>query len=191
MVIDRNQTVAPLFWYVYQPLVESHGEDNYAAGGFRVALYPNHSLVFCKYDGFNRLTQTSTFQLSPEVTARYMNMLENQSWWMGDLPREIHVSGQPTSQSVFGFTRQHPLFICEDINTLVREPFNSQRGMYARRLRGVLEYMHELLYRWGIELSVDSFDWQWSIIQPLEVQQNAWNTGNYTPQYDENQRAAQ
>ena len=206
MVIDRNNTVAPLFWYVYKPLVSSQGEDNYAVGGFHVALYPNHTLVFCKYNGLNQVVQYNTFPLSPEVTGRYMMILENESWWIGELPREIHVSGQPTSQSVFGFTWQHPLFICEDINTLVREPFNSKRGMYARRLRGMLEHMHEMLFPWGIELDVDYFDWKWHMIRPLEAQaeytqptMGAWNTGSYAqnqfPQdgaaYYENQRAAQ
>ncbi len=168
MVVDRNETVAPLFWYLYHPLSASRRDDNHAAGGFNVALYPDHTLVFSKFDGLNRLSERWTFQLPSEVTGRYMMILDSQSWWMGKLPREIRADGRASYASMFGFTRQHPLFACEDINTLVLAPFNSQRGMYARRLRGMLECMSEMLYEYGIELGVDRFAWDWQYIQPLE-----------------------
>lgn len=171
MVIDRNETVAPLFWYIYTPLTASRRDDNHAAGGFNVALYPDHTLVFCKFNGLNVLTERCTFQLPAEVTGRYMMILESQSWWMGKLPREIKADGRASYASMFGFTRQHPMFSCEDINTLVLAPFNSQRGMYARRLRGMLECMAEMFYDYGIELSVDGFDWNWQYIAPLEQMQ--------------------
>ena len=164
MVIDRNETVAPLFWYLYRPQVASRRDDNHAAGGFNVALYPDHTLVFCKFDGLNRLTERCTFQLPAEVTGRYMMILDSQSWWMGKLPREIRTDGRASYSCLFGFTRQHPLFACEDINTLVLAPFNSQRGMYARRLRNMLECMAEMLYDYG----VDKFGWDWQYIRPLE-----------------------
>lgn len=167
MVIDRNETVAPLFWYLYRPQVASRRDDNHAAGGFNVALYPDHTLVFCKFDGLNRLIDRCTFQLPAEVTGRYMMILDSQSWWMGKLPREIRVDGRASSTSLFGFTRQHPLFSCEDINSLVLAPFNSQRGMYARRLRMMLESIAEVLYGCGIGLTVDSFVWNWQMIRPI------------------------
>lgn len=190
MVIDRNETVAPLFWYLYTPLTASRRDDNHAVGSFNVALYPDHKLVFCKFDGLNQLVDRCTFQLPPEVTGRYMMILDSQSWWMGKLPREIQADGRASSASLFGFTRQHPLFSCEDINTLVLAPFNSQRGMYARRLRGMLECMAEMLYDYGIELGVDKFTWDWQYICPLEkmegtpVQeaQGGWGAQNYAAQ---------
>ena len=112
-----------------------------------------------------------------------MMILESQAWWMGKLPREIRTDGRASYTCLFGFTRQHPLFACEDINTLVLAPFNSQRGMYARRLRGMLECVAEMLYDYGIELGVDRFQWEWDYIRPLEhmkqsaVQeaQGSWN----------------
>ena len=171
MVIDRNETVAPLFWYLYTPLTASRREDNHAVGGFNVALYPDHTLVFCKFNGLNELIDRCTFQLPAEVTGKYMMILESQSWWMGKLPREIKTDGRASYTSMFGFTRQHPLFSCEDINTLVLAPFHSQRGMYARRLRGMLECMAEMLYDYGIELGVDRFAWDWQYISPLEQMQ--------------------
>lgn len=168
MVINRNETVAPLFWYLYRPQAGSRRDDNQAAGGFNVALYPDHTLVFCKYDGLNRLSDRCTFQLPAEVTGRYMMILDSQSWWIGKMHREIRTDGTPSYTCLFGFTRRHPLFSCEDINTLVLAPFNSLRGMYARRLRGMLECMAEMLYEYGIELGVDRFSWDWKYIRPLE-----------------------
>ena len=171
MVIDRNETVAPLFWYLYRPMVVSRRDDNHAAGGFNVALYPDNTLVFCKFDGLNRMVDRCTFQLGPEVIGEYMTILESQSWWMGKLPREIRTDGRASYTCMFGFTRSHPLFACEDINTLVLAPFNSQRGMYARRLRNMLECMAEMFFNYGIELGVNSFSWQWDMISPLESMQ--------------------
>lgn len=171
MVIDRNETVAPLFWYLYAPLTASRRDDNHAVGGFNVALYPDYTLVYCVFNGMNELVERDTFQLPAEVAGRYMMILESQSWWMSKLPREIKSNGRAAYVSMFGFTRQHPLFSCEDINTLVLEPFNSRRAMYARRLRGMLECMAEMLYDYGIELSVDDFHWDWNRISPLEYMQ--------------------
>ena len=168
MVIDRHETIAPLFWYLFRPHQATRRDDNHAAGGFNVALYPDHTLVFCKFDGLNQLVDRCTFQLPAEVTGRYMMILDSQSWWMGKLPREIKADGRASYTSLFGFTRQHPLFSCEDIDTLVLSPFNSQRGMYARRLRGMLECLSEMLYDYGILMGVDSFDWDWQYIRPLE-----------------------
>lgn len=168
MVIDRNETVAPLFWYLYRPLAASRKDGDHAAGGFNVALYPDHTLVFSKYDGMNQLSERCTFQLPAEVTGRYMAILDSQTWWIGKLHKEIRTDGTPSYKCLFGFTRQHPLFSCEDINTLVLAPFNSHRGMLARRLRGMLECMAEMLYDYGIELGVDKFAWDWKYIRPLE-----------------------
>ena len=173
MVVDRNATVAPLFWYLYRPHHNGRRDDNHASGGFNVALYPDHTLVFCKFNGLNQLVDRSTFQLPPEVTGRYMMILDSQSWWMGKLARGIKTDGKPNYTCMFGFTQQHPLFSCEDINSLVLAPFNSQRGMYARRLRGMLECLSEMLYDYGVLLGVDSFNWDWQYIRPLEQMNGA------------------
>ena len=36
MVIDRNETVAPLFWYLYTPLTAPRRDDNHAVGSWNV-----------------------------------------------------------------------------------------------------------------------------------------------------------
>lgn len=171
MVVNRNETVAPLFWYLYHPEVPAHKDGNRAAGGFNVAIYPDHTLVFCVFDEDGVMTSRNTFPLVAEVTGRYMMILESQSWWMGKLPREICVDGQPSYTSMFGFSSRHPAFSCEDINTLVLAPFNSQRGMFARRLRVMLECVAEMLYDYGFDLGVDKFGWDWKYVRPLEEMQ--------------------
>ena len=87
-------------------------------------------------------------------------------------------------------------------------PFNSQRGMYARRLRNMLECMAEMLYEYGIELGVDRFGWDWQYIRPLEelpatpvqAAQGSWDGQYYSaaqfPQdganyYEQQERIAQ
>ena len=189
MVVDRNEIVAPLFWYLYAPLKASRKEDNHSVGCFNVALYPDHTLVFTKFDGLHQLVERCTFQLPAAVTGRYMLILESQAWWIGKLPLAIHADGEASTKSFFGFTPQHPLFACEDIDTLVLADFNSQRGMYARRLRGMLECMAEMLYDYGIELGVDRFYWNWDRIQPLEQMQQS--TVQATQRGWDNQYAAQ
>lgn len=169
MVVNRNETVAPLFWYLYRPHAYGRRNAARADGGFNVALYPDHTLVYCTFNGEGVMTGCNTFQLPAEVTGRYMMILDSQSWWMGKLPRNICVDGdRPASTSRFGFTEKHPLFSCQDINTLVQAPFNSERGMYARRLRVMLECLSEMLFQYGIDLSVNSFSWNWQYTCPLE-----------------------
>jgi hypothetical protein len=169
MVVDRNETVAPLFWYLYRPHTYGRRNEAHVSGGFNVALYPDHTLVYCTFNGAGVMQNASTFQLPPEVTARYLMILESQSWWMSDTPLNICVDGdRPSSTSRFGFTKRHPLFSCQDINTMVLAPFHSERGMYARRMRVMLECLSQMLYRYGILLSVDSFSWNWQYICPLE-----------------------
>ena len=154
---------APLFWYIYRPGHYVSSED----GGFNVALYGNNTLSYSRFNGAGQVMDECTFQLPPEVLGTYMMILNSQSWWMGKVPLNIRTGGQAQYSCMFGFAG-HPMFICEEINTLVQAPFNSQRGMYARRLRGMLECMSEMLYDYGVELGVDKFGWDWKYIRPLE-----------------------
>lgn len=160
----NNTGAAPLFWYIYRP-GRKNSQGDYD-GGFNVALYPDHRLVYCRFDEMNQIVDQSVFQLQPEFTAHYLTILESQAWWMGETPLKIRVGGKPQYSCMFGFAG-HPLFICEEIDTLALAPFNSLRGMYARRLRMMLECLAEKLYAYGIGLTVDSFVWNWRMIQPI------------------------
>ncbi len=191
MVVNRHQTAAPLFWYIYRP-VHSKRADNHADGGFNVALYASNHLVFTKFSGMGQ-QQVCTFQVPAEVIGRFAQIMESQTWWMDNNALEIKTDGPASSVSMFGFTQKHPLFSCEDIDILVQEPFNSERGMYARRMRGMLECISEMLYSCGLLLCVDGFDWNWNVIRPLEevatpVPQQNWQQA--WAQYSYDDRAA-
>ena len=167
----NTTSAAPLFWYIYRP---SRKRANGGDGGFNVALYPDSTLVYCRYDQADQLLEQSAFQLPADVTENYLTILHSQSWWMSDVPLNVRVTNRkPQYSSMFGFAG-HPLFICDEIDTLVLAPFNSQRGMYARRLRMMLECIAEMLYAYGIGLTVNSFVWNWQMIKPFTpMQQNA------------------
>ena len=83
---------APLFWYIYRP-GRKNSQGDYD-GGFNVALYPDHRLVYCRFDEMNQIVDQSVFQLQPEFTAHYLTILESQAWWMGETPLKIRVGGK-------------------------------------------------------------------------------------------------
>ncbi len=176
MVINRNETVAPLFFYLYRQLTALR--DDHQAAGFGIALYPEGVLVYTAYDRQNYAIDRSTFQLPPEAEARYRLILNSQLWWMDKMPRKLPVDGRASCASMLGFTPDQPAFECEDINTQVLAPFNSQRGMCARRLRVMLECMAEMLFDYGFELGVDHFSWDWKMVRsPDNFQAGAVQAG--------------
>ncbi|MGN0754252.1 MAG: hypothetical protein ACI4ME_07325 [Aristaeellaceae bacterium] len=209
MVIDRNDAVAPLFWYVYVPHTSSRRSDHGSKDGFNVALYPNNTLVYCRFNANKECVDSCTFQLPPEVKAQYLAILESQTWWMARQPREVHVPDRPSSTSMFGFTLQHPMFACQDLERMAFLQINSRLGIYARRLCSMLECMSEMLFDYGIELGVDLFHWNWQMIQPMNQMQGSvppqqnWGyayAANYGPEqyaqggdsyYDNQDRMAQ
>ena len=156
--------MSPLFWYIFRPCSGTGAQDD---GGFNVALYPNNTLTYCRFNSAEQVVDTSTFQLPPEILGQYMMIVQSQSWWLGRVPLHIGTGTQPLYSSMFGFAG-HPLFACDEINTLVMEPFDSERGMFARRLRMVLESICEMLISCGVMLTVDSFEWDWRMISPVD-----------------------
>lgn len=170
MVVNTSEE--PLFWYAYKPTAKRENPEN---GGFSIALYRSNRLNFRQYDIYGRYTE-SDLLLPPEVLGRYAMIQESQDWWLRDVPLEIRYNqqgglrlrtddGDPTYVCLFGF-EGYPLFECHEINQLVKRPFNSLRGMYARRLRMMLESVAEMLYVCGIRLTVDTFGWGWNVMQP-------------------------
>lgn len=170
MVVNTNE--APLFWYAYKPTAKRENPED---GGFSIALYRSGRLNYRQYNIYGQFTE-SDMQLPPEVLGRYMMIQESQDWWLRDVPLEIRhtpegglrlVTGelQVAYTCLFGFDG-YPLFECQEINSLVKKPFNSRRGMYARRLRMILESVAEMLYAHGFRLDVNRFEWAWNVRQP-------------------------
>lgn len=157
---------APLFWYIYRP-TQKHARRGQGDGGFNVALYPDSTLVYCRYNQANQIIEQSCFQLPEEVAENYLMILQSQTWWLRTQPLHIRVKNRlPQYSCMFGFAG-HPMFTCDEIDKVVLTPINNQRGMYARRLRVMLEFIAEMLYSCGVGLTVDSFVWNWQIIQPI------------------------
>lgn len=159
-----NTETAPLFWYIYRP----HTSRRTDPGGFSVALYGDNILVCRKFNALQQEIECDHFQLPPEVVGSYMQLLQNQSGWMGKVPLSIKTNGAARYSCMFGFAGQ-PMFYCEEINTLVQAPFNSVRGRFARRLRLMLEEVSELLFDCGIGLTVEDCVWDYVRIKPLET----------------------
>lgn len=201
MVLNTKEE--PLFWYAYQPAARKDLPED---GGFSITLYRSNRLNFRKYNIYGQYEE-SDLQLPPQVLGRYMMIQESQEWWLKDVPLEIKssqsggmrlkVDGEPQYKCLFGFAG-YPLFECQEINTLVLAPFNSMRGMYARRLRMMLESVAEMLHYHGITLTVNTFSWGWEAIQPtgsMEAQ-TAQPMNDKMPQadyynYGQYERAAQ
>lgn len=159
-------TPAPLFCYVYRP---GQKRSRHGDGGFNVALYPDSTLVYCRFDRSNQVLEETYFKVPEEVTEKYLMIVQSQSFWLSEQPLHVGVkSGIPAYSCMFGFAG-HPLMTCDEIDSLVLQPFNNMRGMYARRLRVMLEFVAEQLYRCGMGLTVDSFVWNWQIIQPVKA----------------------
>ena len=155
---------APLFCYVFRP---GRKRSRNGDGGFNVALYPDSTLAYCRFNMDNQVVEESWFKVPEEVTDRYLMILQSQSWWLSEQPLHVSVkTGIPAYSCMFGFAG-HPLMTVDEIDSLVLRPFNNMRGMYARRLRVMLEFVAELLYSCGMGLTVDSFVWNWQIIQPI------------------------
>ena len=63
---------APLFWYIYRPTCKNRRDTD---GGFNIALYPDHTLVYSRYNQANQIVDQSAFQLPPEAKSRIMMMM--------------------------------------------------------------------------------------------------------------------
>lgn len=170
MVVNTNEE--PLFWYAYQPAARREHPEN---GGFSIALYRSNRLNYRMYDIYGQFTECD-LQLPPEVIGRYAMIQESQDWWLREVPQEIRMNpngglrlrtdhDDPAYVCLFGF-QGYQMFECHEINQLVKRPFNSLRGMYARRLRMMLESVAETLHYCGIRLTVDTFGWGWNVMQP-------------------------
>lgn len=162
----------PLFWYIYSPRA-TRGRKKSNAEGFNVALYSDGSLVYSKYDEYNRLQEYSCFQLPLEVTDNYLMMLQSESWWLRSLP--MHIRSQqavPDYSCMFGFAG-HPLFTCDELLKMTLLGDDNRNGVYARRLHVMFEFVTELLYNHGVLMLVNQFGWDWQRIQPMTPEQAA------------------
>lgn len=156
----------PLFWYIYSPQ-KQRGHRKSGAEGFNVILYSDGTLVQSRYDESGlHLRERSCFQLPVQIAYDFMSILDSEEWWIRGLPENIRATGRPAYTCMFAYVR-HPLFVCEDLMKMTQLEDVNRNGVYARRLLVMMEFITEMLYRYGVLLTLDSFKWDWDKCGPV------------------------
>ena len=154
-----------LFTYQYRPYSLS---QNASDGGFKLALFGNNTLVYTTFNRMQSVMAVYTFLISPEVLARYMMMLDGEGWWLSRQPLNISGQGRVGYKAMMGVTG-HPMFSVDDLEDLVRRPFNDERGLLARRMCVMLENVSELLIPCGLYMTPHSFVWDNRVTGPIPM----------------------
>ena len=154
-----------LFTYQYRPFSLS---QNAADGGFKLALFGNNTLVYTTFNRMQSVMAVYTFLISPEVLGRYMMMLDGEGWWLSRQPLNISGSGKVGYTAMMGVTG-HPMFSVDDLEDVVRRPFNDERGLLARRMCVMLENVSALLIPCGLYMTPHSFVWDSRVTGPLPM----------------------
>ena len=154
-----------LFTYQYRPFALS---QNAADGGFKLALFGNHTLVYTTFNRMQSIVAVNTFLIPPEVLGQYMMMLDGEGWWLCRQPLSISKQGRVGYTAMMGVTG-HPMFSVDDLEEIVRKPFNDERGLLARRMCVMLENVSGLLIPHGLYMTPHSFVWDKRMIAPLPV----------------------
>lgn len=161
--MQQNTCGAMLFSFRYQPVLAAQREDD---GGFQVALYGNNTLVYTAMHRDGRILSTNTFAISPAVLGDYLYMVDCETWWLRGLPLNVSKFQQPHSRVMFQFSG-HPTFTVDDIFEAAGLPFNSQRGLLARRLLLMLEGLADMLTSCGLYLAPWNFRWDPHVAREL------------------------
>lgn len=154
-----------LFTYQYRPDGNAQG---FKDGGFKIALFGNNTLVYTRFNKVQSAVAVYTFLVSPEVLGRYMMMLDGEGWWLCRQPLNISGRGRPGYRAMMGVTG-HPMFTVDDLEDMIRLPFNDERGMLARRMCMLLENVSALLIPCGLYVSPRSFLWDKRMTGPLPM----------------------
>ena len=156
----------PLFWYIYSPQ-KQRGHRKSGAEGFNVILYSDGTLVQSRYDESGmQLLDRSCFQLPVQAAYDFMAILDSEEWWIRGLPENIRAQTKPAYTCMFAFVR-HPLFVCEDMLKMTQLSDVNRIGVHARRLLVMMEFITEMLYNYGVLLTMDSFRWNWDKCAPI------------------------
>lgn len=161
--------LAELFTYQYRPFRHSKGNTD---GGFKIAVFGNNTLVYTTFSAMQIPMASYIFPLSPEVLGRYLSMLDCQGWWLSRLPLNISKPSTPGYTAMIGLSG-HPMFSVDDLEEAAHLPFNSERGMLARRLLVLLENVSELLISCGLYMTPNSFLWDNRITGPIMMGEQA------------------
>ena len=161
--------LAELFTYQYRPF--RHSKNN-ADGGFKIAIFGNGTLVYTTFSRAQVPMTRYSFPISQDVLMRYMSLLNIESWWISRMPLNISKPFTPGYTSYVGVTG-HPMFSVDDLMDTSQLPFNSERGLLARRLVMLLENVSEMLIPCGLYVTPNSFLWDNRVTGPTIMGEQA------------------
>ncbi len=159
-----GKSLKALFNYSYKPLGYMSGPDD---GGFCVNLFDNDTMLFQSYTPQGRVVAEYVFALPAQMRIRYMAMIQPAGQWLGAMPHYFRSDTPPGFKSYIGLSGME-IFVMEDLPSLIVCPFRSVRGHYARMMYNLLEDITGLMVDYGLELKLDSFEWNSAIIQPMQ-----------------------
>lgn len=166
------QTVGPrpLFWYVYSPKLRWGRElkaEKSRAKGFNVIIYSDGTVAYSRYADVDKPIERKCFKLPAAVADEYLMILQHEWWWVKDMPENILMEDRkPVYRNMFGLDR-HPLIICDELKTLTAMEDVNRKGVVARRMHVMLEFVTELMFKHGILMQLQSFDWNKRMIEPI------------------------
>lgn len=156
-----------LFTYQYRPYSLS---QNAMDGGFKLALFGNNTLVYTTFNRMQSVMAVHTFLIAPEVLYHYMMMLDSEGWWLSRQPLNISNQGRGRQgyTAMMGVTG-HPMLAVDDLEEMIRLPFNDERGLLARRMCTMLENVSALLIPCGLYMTPHSFVWDSRVTGPVPM----------------------
>lgn len=168
-----QQMSRPVFCYAYQPVRRASGTND---GGFTINLMENGVLVFSVYTADRAIVREHTFSVPVGMVVRYQQEVRRAGWWLNSMALHMAAGGQPEFISRVCLDGWPEPFLFEDLPQLINAPFRSQRGHYARLIFNLLEDVAGMLAACGIDLQLDSFQWDHNAILSFEEQQQLSNT---------------
>ena len=161
-----GQDKKAVFAYTYRPSVPTHGPRD---GGFSVNLFETDMLTFDCLDPDRNLISEQVFAVPPTLRMRLLALVQSNASWLGSYPvcMRVNTDRRPVYTSYLGL-EGFPLFMFEDLTTLMDCPFRSVRGHYARTMYNLLEDISSLFYPYGFNMTLEGFPWDPNIISPMQ-----------------------
>lgn len=168
-----QQGYKPVFCYAYRPFLRASGQND---GGFTVNLMENGLLVFDVFSAERQIIREHTFSVPIGVVTRYRQEVARAAWWLRTMPLHMAAGNRPQFSAVVCLDNFPEPFVFDDLPALINCAFRSERGHYARMMYNLLEDVAGMLAASGIDLRLDSFQWDHQVILSYEEQQQMVNT---------------
>lgn len=160
----------PIFKYRFTPQQSRINKyDEIVDGGFVVILYENGVTSFSTYGPGNVFLDELCFTMPMRVITYYNQLLRNASNWLAYTPRSMRVSDDCLYASSFGFDGQNTIRVY-GINDMV-SLINCPEGFYSRHLYVLFEDVANLFAENGVNMTMESFNWDAERIRPFRRQQ--------------------